>query len=92
MGDFSPFICLPPLTPGVYSQGTEAGTLAFREVESNKGPGPTQFTLTYVLLIGLAILAAESYTLLMIYSSRQTVQDQVVSFGGPKCGTECSIS
>lgn len=53
MRDFSPFICLLPLTPGVYSQGTEAGTLGFREVESNKGPGPTQFTLTYVLLIGL---------------------------------------
>lgn len=65
--------------------------MATGTLESNRGPGPKQFTLTYVTLIGLAILAEESYMLLMIYPQEQMMQDQIVSFGGPKFGTKDSL-
>lgn len=39
----------------------------------------------------MAITAAESYMLLVIYSYKQIMQDQIVNFGGPKFGTKDSL-
>ena len=84
------FICLLPFTSGVQSVGLEAGALVIWEVECSKAPGPMEFTLTYDVPISMAITAAESCMLLVMYSYKRIIQDPMISFGGLKFGTKDS--